>query len=128
MPNGRWIHGATTQGLPASAQVDGDRVVLVDVTYRARCHHGGFTTVTTNGFTDNYDGDFKRTGQRFADDWERGYGRPGLQRDRITARLTGEATNGTVRGSAEFRIDVEHRGQVLQTCESGPVGFALDLP
>lgn len=126
-PAGEWIQGVSTQGLPVAVKVDDHRVVVVDVTYRAPCRYG-MATVTTHGFADNYDGDFERTGQQFADEWSKSGAIENDQNDRVTARLTGEAANGIVRGSADFTLDVLRSDRVVQRCESGPIGFALDLP
>jgi hypothetical protein len=126
-PAGEWVRGVSTQGLPVSVKVKDHRAVVVDVTYRARCLHG-VSTVNTHGFADRYDGDFKRDGQRFADEWTQSGAIENDQNERVTARLTGEAAGGIVRGSAHFTLEVLRSDQVVQRCEAGPVGFALDLP
>jgi hypothetical protein len=110
------IDGKTTQGLPVTAHLSDGRVVKVELTWRATCTAGN-TIKRNNYFLDS--GDFQRDGERFTD---AGLIRDG-RRGALAAHVEGDADNGVVRGSADFRLSAPK-----DTCESGPVGFALDLP
>jgi hypothetical protein len=126
-PAGEWVRGKTTQGLPVHVKVDDHRVVAVEVSWRGRCSNGR-QVVISSGFVDAYRGDFERDGQRFADEWKQsGPGWEG-QTGHLSGRLRGEASGAVARGTTHFALDVEEGGEIFQTCESGAVGFALDLP
>jgi hypothetical protein len=125
-PPGRWLRGETTRQLPVSVKVDDHRVVAVDVTWRASCDRGSGYTMTS-GFVDAFEGDFERDGQRFADEWKQTTAGWRDQTDHLHARLRGEAAGGVARGSVDFELEIEQDGEIVQTCSSGPVGFAVDL-
>lgn len=126
-PPGEWVRGKTTQRLPVSIKVDDHRVIVVDATWRAECG-SEITVVRTDGFMDAFDGDFERDGQSFKDEYEESNAGWGDQTAHLTARLQGEAAGGVARGSVDFTLDIHENGHVVQTCASGPVGFAVDLP
>ncbi len=126
-PPGEWVRGQTTQGLPVNVKGDDHRVVAVDVTWRAGCDYG-ISMVRSDGLMDAFDGDFERDGQRFADEYDETNGGWGDQTGRLRARLEGVAADGAARGSVHFGLDVSENGELVQSCTSGPVGFAVDLP
>lgn len=97
----RWVNGRTTQRLPVSIRIDDHRVTHVLVRWEARCA-GGPPIVHDSVFAKP---DLERRGQAFA---ARTSG----------SRLAGEAVDGVVRGSAGFEFGA---------CDSGTIGFALDL-
>ena len=124
---GEWVRGKTTQRLPVSIKVDDHRVTGVEATWRAECGWD-ITVARTDGFVDAFDGDFERDGQRFKDEYEESNAGWGDQTGHLTAQVHGEAAGGVARGSVDFTLDIYENGHVVQTCASGPIGFAVDLP
>jgi hypothetical protein len=127
VPEGRWVQGETTQRLPVSVKVHEGRVVAVEADWRASCSAGG-TVEPHAGFQDAFKGDFERDGTRFADDWtdQHEWGR-GVSGE-LEAHLEGEASGAVARGSMRFKLTASEDGEPYSTCESGPIGFAVDLP
>ena len=126
-PPGAPVYGRTTQQLPIEVRVRDHRVVAVNTVWRASCDYGADMTMDS-GFVDAFEGDFDRDGQRFADEWTDSNAGWRDQTGHLHGRLTGESTDGTARGTVHFTLEVEENGRVVQTCASGPVGFAVDLP
>ena len=125
-PSGRSVSGKTTEGLPAAVRVDGDDVVAVHVTWRATCDDGTRMT-SEGGFADAFEGDIQRDGQRFRDEWEDEQPGADGRSSVLRGRLNGEASGAVARGTAEFELDFKRDGEVVRSCESEAVGFALDL-
>jgi hypothetical protein len=114
----------TTQGLPLTVTLRDSRVVRVDLRWKGRCTRGG-TIEEGSYFADT--GDFRRDGQRFTDAGSLELTRHG-SRASLFARLEGEAENGVVRGGADFTLVTAADAKRPDSCESGPIGFAVDLP
>jgi hypothetical protein len=123
---GVWVSGRTTQQLPVEAKIDGDRVVLVDLSWRASCSDGRSLT-WRDGFVDARSGDFERDGTAYSDEWEVTHPIWDGLTGRLNAHLQGTSGGAVTRGSVDFKLEVMDRGKVVETCESGPIGFAIDL-
>ena len=127
-PDSDWtsVEGRTTQGFPITVQSWDGKVRKVELAWRGTCA-GGATTDWGSRFTN---GEFERDGERFAARRTATYvwaeGRTG----ELAGRLEGEAADGVIRGSVHLKLHVFESGgeRPANTCESGPVGFALDLP
>ncbi|HEX8743618.1 MAG TPA: hypothetical protein VF712_10835 [Thermoleophilaceae bacterium] len=125
-PAGRWVQGTTTQGLPVEVKLADGRVVAVEASWRSRCSDGREVT-RQSGFMDAFDGDFARDGQRFADEWETENAGWHDQTARLDAHLEGQAAGGVARGSLAFTLRTYSGDHLMQTCDSGAIGFAVDL-
>lgn len=126
-PAGKWYEGETSRQLPVAVQVREHQVVALTVEWEATCDNGEDVR-WKSGFRDMFPGDFKRDGQRFEDDWTTAEPMDGDRTAEIHARVSGQATDGVARGSVGFEIAVHDDGERVADCESGPVGFAVDLP
>jgi hypothetical protein len=125
-PAGRWISGSTTQQLPISVKVDERRVVVVDLRWRGTCEGGG-TITWGDGFVDAHEGDFVRDGDGYRDDWEKTETFPDGRSGRLRAELQGSSAGGVTRGSIDFELEILDGGEQVDSCESGPIGYAIDL-
>lgn len=124
---GKSVSGITTQQLPISLKVDEGRVVSVDLSWRAPCSTGGAIN-WSDGFTDAHKGDFERDGSSFKDEWEVTHLIWDGLEGRLHGSVQGHSADAVTRGSVEFRLEILDGDRVVGTCESGPIGYAVDLP
>ena len=97
----RWVNGLTSQHLPISVRMADHRVTQVRLRWEARC--AGGPPIRHGSLFGT--ADLEHRGQYFASRT------PG-------SRVSGQANDGVARGSADLRSG---------SCESGTIGFALDL-
>lgn len=117
------LEGRTTQGLPITLWTSSGRVSRVELEWRSTCESGR-RIEWRHFFNDSHPGDWKRSGQGFHDHVYVPYG----PRFLLEGRVDGVAEDGVARGSVHLKLTRGSRGQVTDVCESGSIGFAIDLP